>query len=95
MNLSLSLPGDDAPDIALDGARLTLTYASAEQYSARISDDDAAVRALPDVIAVASSVDELATLGAPVGAGRQRVSYVLAPAPAPKSLPTEQPKPRR
>lgn len=93
MNVSLVLTGADAPDIAIDGARLTLTYATLAQYTARVAADDAAVRALPDVVAVESWLDEVACIGAPVGSGRQRVSYALAPAP--KSPVTEQPKPRR
>ena len=58
MNLSLALPGDDAPAVAFDGARLTLRYDALDAYSRRCSADDAAVRALASHVVVDASVEQ-------------------------------------
>jgi hypothetical protein len=91
MNAPLTLPGDDAPALAFDGARLTLTYA-AGVYARRCSADDAAVRALASHVVTSAEVDALECIGVPTSSDTpQRVTYALAP----KLTPTEQPKPRR
>ena len=90
----LSLTGDDAPVVAFDGRKLTLLYANVAAYTARIATDDAAVHGLAGYRVLAAEVDEIALIGLPVGAGQQRVTYVLAPVVAVAPI-TESPKPRR
>ena len=92
MNLPLSLPGDDAPAVALDGARLTLTYADLAAYSRRCSADDAAVRALASHVVTDASVEQRPIHhGGPLATGPMVATYALAPKPSPN----EQPKTRR
>jgi len=93
MNAPLTLPGDDAPAVAFDGARLTLRYDALAAYSRRCSADDAVVRALASHVVVDACVEQPCVIGAAADSGPMVATYVLAAAP--KSLPTESPKPRR
>lgn len=90
MNL-LSLTGDNAPVVALDGARLTLRYDDLVAYSRRCTADDLAVRALASHVVIDANVEQPRVIGAPAGSGPMVATYTLAPKP----LPTESPKPRR
>lgn len=92
MNLPLALPGDDAPAVAFDGARLTLRYDALDAYSRRCSADDAAVRALASHVVVDASVEQRPIYhGGPLATGPMVATYALTPKPSP----TEQPKTRR
>ena len=89
--LPLALPGDDAPAVVFDGARLTLRYDALDAYARRCSADDAAVRAMASHVVVDASVEQICVIGAPAGSGPMVATYALAPKPSP----TEQPKTRR
>jgi hypothetical protein len=92
MNSPLTLPGDDAPAVAFDGARLTLAYADLAVYSRRCSADDAAVRALAShVVTDARVAQQPIYHGGPLATGPMVATYALAPKPSPN----EQPKTRR
>lgn len=92
MNLHLSLPGDDAPAVAFDGARLTLAYADLAAYERRCSADDAAVRALAShVVTDARVAQQPIYHGGPLATGPMVAAYALSPKPSPN----EQPKTRR
>ncbi len=92
MNAPLTLPGDDAPAVAFDGARLTLAYADLAAYERRCSADDAAVRALASHVVTDASVAQRPIYhGGPLATGPMVATYVLAPKPSPN----EQPKTRR
>jgi len=92
MNAPLTLPGDDAPAVAFDGARLTLAYADLATYERRCSADDAAVRALASHVVTDASVAQRPIYhGGPLATGPMVATYVLAPKPSPN----EQPKTRR
>jgi len=92
MNAPLTLPGDDAPAVAFDGARLTLAYADLAAYERRCSADDAAVRALAShVVTDASVAQQPIYHGGPLATGPMVATYALAPKPSPN----EQPKTRR
>jgi hypothetical protein len=92
MNAPLSLPGDDAPAVAFDGARLTLAYADLATYERRCSADDTAVRALASHVVTEASVAQRPIYhGGPLATGPMVATYALAPKPPPN----EQPKTRR
>jgi len=94
MNAPLTLPGDDAPAVAFDGARLTLAYADLAAYGRRCSADDAAVRALASHVVTDASVAQRPIYhGGPLATGPMVATYVLAPSAKPS--PNEQPKTRR
>jgi hypothetical protein len=94
MNLTLALPGDDAPAVAFDGARLTLTYADLAAYGRRCSADDAAVRALASHVVTDASVAQRPIYhGGPLATGPMVASYALSASAKPS--PNEQPKTRR
>ena len=93
MNLPLALPGDNAPAVAFDGARLVLRYDDLAAYSRRCTADDLAVRALASHVVTDASAEQPRVIGAPADSGPMVVTYVLALAPKPS--PAEQPKTRR
>ena len=89
MNAPLTLPGDDAPVVAFDGARLTLTYADLAAYGRRCSADDAAVRALASHVVTDASVAQRPIYhGGPLATGPMVATYALAPKPSPHEQPT-------
>lgn len=94
MNAPLTLPGDDAPAVAFDGARLTLAYADLAAYGRRCSADDAAVRALAShVVTDARVAQQPIYHGGPLATGPMVATYALSPSAKPS--PNEQPKTRR
>ena len=82
-----ALTGEGAPAVTLNGATLTLRYATFAAYRDRALADHARVESMPARI-VASQVDEVPVHGLGAGSGEVVAAYVLAPIEAPAAKPT-------